>query len=139
MDYFVLKNGFKKWIFCCIFKMWFDRGRVSFLARKKSEKAKHPKICLSFVNSMPEAQIQQCPLIPSPMNNSLLHVSTVFTFQYSLLHFSTAYYISVQLLHFSTVYYISVKCSVIVYKALWSTESPHKVEIRHTFHHDNAK
>ena len=32
----------------------------------KSEKAKLPKICLSFGGSMPEAQTKRCPLTPSP-------------------------------------------------------------------------
>ena len=31
-----------------------------------SEKAKHLKICLSLGGSMPDAQIKQCPLTPSP-------------------------------------------------------------------------
>ena len=56
----------KKWIFHCIFKKWFDLGRVLFLTKFFSEKAKHPKICLSFCGSMPEAQIKRCHLTPSP-------------------------------------------------------------------------
>ena len=47
----------QKWISHCIFKKWFDRGRVYFLAKHFSEKAKLPEICLSFGGSMPEAQI----------------------------------------------------------------------------------
>ena len=48
------------------FQNVFDRGRVSFLAKQKSEKAKHSKICLSFGGSMPEAQFKRCPLTHSP-------------------------------------------------------------------------
>ena len=41
-----------------------------------SEKAKLPKICLSFSGSMPEAQIKQCPLtLPN-----LLDVKKIFVF-----------------------------------------------------------
>ena len=40
------------------------RGRVFFLAGRKSEKAKHLKICLSFGVSILEAKIKQCPLNP---------------------------------------------------------------------------
>ena len=48
----------KKWhleigISYCIWKMWFDQGRVTFWWRKKSRKAKHLKICISFGISMP--------------------------------------------------------------------------------------
>ena len=46
----------KKWIFHCIFKMGFGRGRVYFLTIKNSEKAKHTKICLRFSGNMPQAQ-----------------------------------------------------------------------------------
>ena len=60
------KWRFKNWTFHCIFKMWFDHGRVTFLAKKNSEKAKHPKICVSFGGSMPIAQIKRCHLTPSP-------------------------------------------------------------------------
>ena len=56
----------KKWIFLCIFKKWFDQRRVKFLKKKNSERAKHPQIGLSLGGSMPEAQIKQCPLTPSP-------------------------------------------------------------------------
>ena len=59
----------KKWISHCIFKKWFDRGRVSFLTKFFSEKAKLPEICLSFGGSMPEAQIWKVsdnPRLPSP-------------------------------------------------------------------------
>ena len=57
----------QKWISYCIFKKSFDRCRVYFLKKFFfSEKAKHPKICLSFGGCMPEAQIKQCPLTPSP-------------------------------------------------------------------------
>ena len=59
-----LKKKVKKWISHCIFKKWFDWGRVHFLAKIFSEKAKLPKLCLSFGGSMPEAQIKQCPLTP---------------------------------------------------------------------------
>ena len=38
----------------------------NFWQKKNSEKAKHPQICLSLGGSMPEAQIKQCPLTPSP-------------------------------------------------------------------------
>ena len=54
----------KKWISNCIFKMWFGRGRVTFLAKKNSEKAKLPQICISFGGSMPIAQIKRCHLTP---------------------------------------------------------------------------
>ena len=40
-------------------------GVESLFWQKKSEKAKYPKICLSFGVSMPEAQIKRCPLTPS--------------------------------------------------------------------------
>ena len=40
----------------------------SDMTKKNSGKAKHPKICLSFGGSMPDAQIKQCPLTPSPKN-----------------------------------------------------------------------
>ena len=38
-----------------IFKKWFGQGRVPFLAKEFSEKAKLPEICPSFGGSMPEA------------------------------------------------------------------------------------
>ena len=41
--------------------MWFDLGKVTFLAKKNSEKAKHPNICLSIDGSMPIAQIWKVP------------------------------------------------------------------------------
>ena len=63
---FKKKNGF----FHCIFKKWFDRRRVLFSQKKKNWKANHPKICLSLWGSMPEAQIKQCPLTPSPKSQS---------------------------------------------------------------------
>ena len=66
----------KKWISHCIFKKWFDRGRVSFLTENFSEKAKLPKICLSFGGSMPEGQFKKCPLTPPSiwyMRNWLTH------------------------------------------------------------------
>ena len=39
---------FKKMISYCLFKKWFDRGRVHFLTKFFSKTAKLPKICLSF-------------------------------------------------------------------------------------------
>ena len=45
----------KKMIFNCIFKKGFDLGRVLFLTKKYSVKAKHPIICPSLGGSMPEA------------------------------------------------------------------------------------
>ena len=57
---------FKNLISHCILKLWFDHGRVTFLAKKNSEKAKPPKICVSFGGCMPIAQIKQCHLTPSP-------------------------------------------------------------------------
>ena len=57
----------KKWISYCIFKKWFDRRRVYFFGGENSDKSKHAKICLSLGGSMPEAQIKQCPLTPSPI------------------------------------------------------------------------
>ena len=47
--------------------MWFDRGRISFLAYIFSEKAKHFEKCLSFGGSMPQAQIKQFPLTQTPL------------------------------------------------------------------------
>ena len=41
-------------------------GSIFFL-QKNTEKAKHPKICLSLRGSMPVAQIKQCLLTPSPI------------------------------------------------------------------------
>ena len=46
--------------------MWFDHGRVTFLTKKNSGKAKSPKICISFGGSMPIAQIKSGNLTPSP-------------------------------------------------------------------------
>ena len=64
---FCLKKWrFKKWISHRIWKMWFDQNRVTFLAQKNSEKAKHPKICICFGGSMPIAQIKRCHLPPRP-------------------------------------------------------------------------
>ena len=37
-----------------------------FWQKKNYEKAKHPKICLSFGGSIPIAQIKWCHLTPSP-------------------------------------------------------------------------
>ena len=47
-----------------------------------SEKAKDPKICLSLGGSMPEAQIKQCPLTPSP--NSVVVVARLATVKETL-------------------------------------------------------
>ena len=69
----------KKMDFPCIFKKGFDRGRVSFSTKKNSEKAKLPKICLSFSGSMPEGKFKQCPLTPP---------STECTSPWPLTHFS---------------------------------------------------
>ena len=57
----------KKWISHCIFETWFYGDRVSFSTEKFSEKAKLPKICLSFGGSMPEGKFKQCPLTPPPL------------------------------------------------------------------------
>ena len=54
----------KKIIFHCIFKKWFDRRRVLFLTNFFSEKAEHPKICLSLGGSIPETQIWKVPNNP---------------------------------------------------------------------------
>ena len=54
----------KKWISHCILKMLYDHGRVTFLTKKISEKAKLPKICISFGGSMPIAQIEISHLSP---------------------------------------------------------------------------
>ena len=70
----------KEWISHCIFKKWFDWRRVFFM-NFFSEKAKHPKICLSLGGSMPEAQIKQCPLTPSPTS---MHVNLMHLGQYLL-------------------------------------------------------
>ena len=40
----------------------------NFCLKKNSAKAKHPKICLSYSGSMPDAQIKQYPLTPSLKN-----------------------------------------------------------------------
>ena len=60
----ILKS--QKRIFHRIFKKWFDLGMILFMTKKYSLKAKHPRICPSLGGSMPEAQIKQCPLRPSP-------------------------------------------------------------------------
>ena len=57
----VLKK-IQKWTFHCILKKWFDLGFI--FDKKNSEKAKHPKICLSLGGSMPEAQIWKVPNNP---------------------------------------------------------------------------
>ena len=57
----------KKWIFHCTFKIWYDWGMVPFLAILFLKGQTAPKICLSFGDSMPEAQIKRCPLTPSPL------------------------------------------------------------------------
>ena len=46
--------------------MRFDHGRVTFLTKKNSEKAKLPQICISFGGSMQIAQIKSGHLTPSP-------------------------------------------------------------------------
>ena len=56
--------------------MRFDHGRVTFLMKKNSEKAKLPKICISFGGSMPIAQIKSGHLTPSP-NRRGIHVGLV--------------------------------------------------------------
>ena len=48
----------------CIFKKWFDRRKDFFFTKFFSEKAEHPKICLSLGGSMPEAQIWKVPNNP---------------------------------------------------------------------------
>ena len=77
---FCLKKWrFKNWISHCILKMWFDHDKVTFLAKKKSAKAKHPKICVSIGVSMPIAQIKRCHWTPSPTHcNSLTNTTTAF-------------------------------------------------------------
>ena len=41
-------------------------GSLFWQKKKDSEKAKHPKLCISFGGSMPIAQIKRCHLTPSP-------------------------------------------------------------------------
>ena len=65
-EFWSIFKNVKKWIFYRICKKYFDQGRVLFLTKKYSVKAKHPRICPSLGDSMPEAQIKQCPLRPSP-------------------------------------------------------------------------
>ena len=49
-----------------------DLTRVGYIfGRNISEKAKLPKICLSFGGSMPEGQIKQCPLTTLYLCSSL--------------------------------------------------------------------
>ena len=43
------------------FFMWFDHGRVTFMAKINSKKDKHQKMCLCFGGSMPIAQIWKVP------------------------------------------------------------------------------
>ena len=52
----------KKWIFCCIFKKWFDRRSVFFLWNFFLKKPNTPKYALGLGGSMLEAQIKQCLL-----------------------------------------------------------------------------
>ena len=46
--------------------MWFGRGMVTFLAKKNSERAELPKMCISFGGSMQIAQIKRCYLSSPP-------------------------------------------------------------------------
>ena len=61
----------KQLISHCIFKKWFDRRRVFFWTKFISGKSKHRQIFQSLGGSMPEAQIKQCPLTPSPIKGLL--------------------------------------------------------------------
>ena len=65
---FVLKNGASQIGFPIVFLKCNLTKVGSFFCRKKnSEKAKHPKICVSFGGSMPITQIKWCHLTPSPI------------------------------------------------------------------------
>ena len=50
----VFKKSKKKWIYHWIFKVWFGWGWGHYLLPKKSEKAKHPQICISFGGNVGE-------------------------------------------------------------------------------------
>ena len=69
-----LKNGFPVVFSKCVMNV----VGCSFFAKKKSENAEHPKICLSFGGSMPEAQIKRCPLIrPLPVMQFGFRISKI--------------------------------------------------------------
>ena len=78
------KNGFP-----IVFSKSDLTGVGSFFGQKKlSEKAKHPKICLSLGGSIPEAQIKQCPLTPSPKNGPNLIAATALYCNYDCCRFA---------------------------------------------------
>ena len=60
--------------------MWFGRGRVTFFAKKNSEKAKLPQICISFGGSMPIAQIKRFHLTPPSINTVIMTVSLYISY-----------------------------------------------------------
>ena len=63
---FRLKNGVSQNWFPIVFSKFDLTGKRFFFGEKKSEKAKHPEICLIFGGNMPKFQIKWCPLTPPP-------------------------------------------------------------------------
>ena len=56
----------KKWIFHCIFKMWFGRGGYIFSSKFFSEKAKHLRMCPSIGGNVGETWLRRGPIITPP-------------------------------------------------------------------------
>ena len=57
----------------CVFSVWpLPEVKNWFWKQIWKEKAKHPQICLSLGGSIPEAQIKQCFLAPSPTKKIIL-------------------------------------------------------------------
>ena len=64
--------AFQKMDFPLYFQNVIWPGQGFFLSKRKSDKAKHPKICLKIGGSMPKAQIKRYPLTPSPIIERVL-------------------------------------------------------------------
>ena len=56
----------KKWIFLCIFKLWFGQGGYIFLLKFFSEKAKHLRMCPSIGSNVGETWLRRGPIITQP-------------------------------------------------------------------------
>ena len=60
-----------KWISHRIFKMWFGRGGHIFSSKKKSEKAKHLRMCPSIGGNVGEAWLRWGPFITRPYSRCI--------------------------------------------------------------------
>ena len=68
----------KKWIFHCIFKMWFGRGGYIFSSKIFSENAKHLRMCPSTGGNVGETWSLRGPFISPPTYGQFVLLCSAF-------------------------------------------------------------